>query len=940
MAHADEEHRSQTGPMANKALVIVESPTKARTITKFLGKEYIVKASMGHVRDLPDSAEEIPAALKKQSWARLGVNVQADFEPLYIIPKEKREVIRGLQDAMKEASEIYLATDEDREGESISWHLFETLQPKVPTKRLVFHEITKDAILKALASARTIDENLVRAQETRRIVDRLFGYEVSPLLWKKMARGLSAGRVQSVAVRLLVERERERTAFRKASYWSLKGTFSQPAEQALAFEAELTHRGNERVATSKDFDPATGRLKSGRGAEDGAPTGRAEPVVVLSEKDVAALRDEVLKSTPQVISVDEKPYSSSPPAPFVTSTLQQEANAKLRFSAKYTMSIAQQLYENGFITYMRTDSTTLSEEALRAARSLIQREYGDAYLPSAPRVYATKVKNAQEAHEAIRPAGEQFTHPDTVRSQLGAEPGRLYELIWKRTVASQMENSRGTSVTVQIGCGQGKFRANGRTIEFPGFLRAYVEGAEDPDAELSDRERILPKLTASELLKVLSCDQLERTTQPPARYTEGTLIKELERRGIGRPSTWATIVELVLSRSYAFKKGNALVPTFVGIAVVGLLETHFANLLDYEFTARLEDDLDAISRGESGNISYLKTFYFGNGHPGLRPLVERGEAEIDPRVVCGIPIGVTASGETVEVRIGRYGPFLTNGTVRSSLPDGLTLEELTLEAAEALLRTAAKEPEALGNHPETGEPIFLKNGRFGPYLQLGEPPAGEKPKKMASLLPGMVPSEVSLDAAVQILALPRTVAKHPETGEDIIAANGRFGPYIKCGKETRSIAADFSSPIDITVEQALELLAQPKTRGRGAAAKPKTLREMGAHPVSQSPLIILSGRYGPYVTDGTVNASLPRGTEPAALTMDEAVSLLQARAERAPSKKGRKKGGGARAEKAPSKKAAKAEKSAAKPAAKKPAARGAKKKAAGAEDAPVTGSPK
>jgi DNA topoisomerase-1 len=875
--------------MGDKSLVIVESPTKAKTITKFLGKDYIVKASMGHIRDLPDSAAEIPAELKKQPWARLGVNIEGDFSPLYVIPKQKKENVKALRDAMKQAAVIYLATDEDREGESISWHLLEALKPKIPTKRLVFHEITKDAIQDALQHPRDIDENLVRAQETRRIVDRLYGYEVSPLLWKKMARGLSAGRVQSVAIRLLVEREHERVRFRKATYWSLKALF-QKGESA-PFEAELTHVGNARIAVGKDFDPNTGKLKA------------KDAVVALTEAEATALLEQVRSAKHLVSNVEEKPYSSSPPAPFVTSTLQQEANAKLRFSAKHTMSVAQQLYENGYITYMRTDSTTLSEQALQAARSLIAREYGAEYLPKAARIYATKVKNAQEAHEAIRPAGESFTPLDVVKSQLGPDAYRLYELIWKRTVASQMENARGTNISVQIASGPARFRASGKTIEFPGFLRAYVEGSDDPNAELADREKVLPKLLQGDELLGQLLETLERSTQPPARYTEGSLIKELERLGIGRPSTWATIVELVLSRSYAFKKGTALVPTFTAVAVVGLMERHFANILDYEFTARLEDDLDAISRGEALNIDYLRSFYYGNGFPGLKALVQKGENEIDPRVVCGIPIGTTAAGENIEVRIGRFGPFITNGTVRSSVPDMMTFEELTVETAEQILRNAAKEPESLGIHPETGENIYIKNGRFGPYIQLGEmQDDAEKPKR-ASLLPGMTPEDITLDTAVALLSLPRTLGVSPENGSEVIAANGRYGPYIKCGIETRSIPMEQTSPLTITLEAALELLRQPKSRGRSSST-PKVIRELGEHPDSKLPLVVRTGRYGPYVTDGTLNATLPRGLAPENVSMEEAVALLQARAERGPVKKTRGRKAAAPAKKTGEKKSA------------------------------------
>ncbi|MCC6952501.1 MAG: type I DNA topoisomerase, partial [Deltaproteobacteria bacterium] len=565
--------------MGEKSLVIVESPTKARTITKFLGKDFIVKASNGHVRDLPNSAAEIPAKIKKEPWSRLGVNDQADFEALYIVPPEKREHVKSLQAAMKEASILYLATDEDREGESISWHLVETLKPKIPTKRLVFHEITKEAIQHAVATPRDIDENLVKAQETRRIVDRLFGYEVSPLLWKKMARGLSAGRVQSVAIRLLVERERARMRFVPSIYWGIEGKFAKNSGDVSVIEAELTHVGDKRVAIGKDFDPETGKLIS------------PNEVTVLNETTGPSLAEKLRASPAIVHNIEEKPFTQRPSPPFVTSSLQQEGNRKLKLSAKRTMTIAQQLYENGFITYMRTDSTTLSQEALNGARTFIEKEYGKQYLPAQPRTYQTKVRNAQEAHEAIRPAGEKFTAPETVRAQLGEDAFRLYDLIWKRTVASQMNDAHGTYVNVTIRCADASFRASGKTITFPGFLRAYVEGSDDPDADLADQERILPKVAKGEQLDVKAMDASEHSTQAPQRFTEGSLIKELERLGIGRPSTWATIVELVLNRSYAFKKGNALVPTFTACAVVSLLEKHFSALLDYEFTARLEDDL-------------------------------------------------------------------------------------------------------------------------------------------------------------------------------------------------------------------------------------------------------------------------------------------------------------------------------------------------------------
>ena len=849
-----------------RALVIVESPTKARTISRFLGKDFVVKASNGHIRDLPNSASEIPQKLRKEPWARLGVNVEKDFEPLYVISPDKKEHVKELKAALKEVSRLYFATDEDREGESISWHLLQALQPKVPISRLVFHEITKEAIDHSLESSRDIDVNLVSAQETRRVVDRLFGYEVSPLLWKKMLPKLSAGRVQSVAVRLLVERERERIRFRKASYWSLKASFakSEGGKESTPFEADLTHVGDNRVAIGKDFDANTGKLKVKEG------------VIALDEATAKRLENEVREGKAAVLSVEETPYSAAPAAPFVTSTLQQEANRQLRYSARHTMGLAQQLYENGFITYMRTDSTTLSEEALGAARKLIAQEFGKEYLPDEPRQYKTKVRNAQEAHEAIRPAGDTFKPVSAVREQLGAEAAKLYDMIWKRAVASQMPNATGSNIAVVMRCGAARFRATGKTVEFPGYLRAHVYGSENPEAELAGREKLLPKLAEGEPVVTKKCEALDRNTQPPARYTEGSLIKELERLGIGRPSTWATIVDLVLSRSYAFKKGTTLVPTFIAMAVAGLLEKHFTELLDYEFTARLEDDLDAISRGEADRLTYLRGFYFGNGHSGLRDLVKEGETSIDPREVCGLPIGEGKDGELVEVRIGRYGPFLTNGTLRASVPDMFAPDELTVEAAMELLEAAQVKPEALGSDPETGQPVYLKTGRYGPYVQLGDASDGEKPK-MASLLRNMETEQVDLELALKLLSLPRTLGKHPDDSAAVIATNGRFGPYVKWGNEIRSIPPE-GSPLEVTLEQAVELLRQPK--GRRRAVRAEKLKELGQHPISDLPIVILSGRYGPYITDGKLNASLPRGMMPDNVTMDDAVNLLEARAAR------------------------------------------------------------
>jgi DNA topoisomerase-1 len=864
---------------SDKPLVIVESPTKARTIEKFLSGKYEVLASYGHIRDLPNNASEIPEAVKKEKWARLGIKVDEDFEPLYIIPDDKKKRVSELKKALKDAPSLFLATDEDREGESISWHLIQALEPKVPVKRMVFHEITKEAIAEALANPRDLDVNLVKAQETRRIIDRLFGYSISPLLWKKVAPRLSAGRVQSVAMRLLVERERLRIKFKLSQYWDLKATFKKLQKGASPdkFEAELTHLNNKRVAIGKDFVPETGLLDP-----------KAD-VVHLEGPAAEKLRQDLLTETASVTSVEEKPYTTRPYPPFTTSTLQQEGSRKLGFAARRTMQVAQLLYENGIITYMRTDSTTLSQEALDASRSLIAKDFGNEFLHPEPRIYKTKVKNAQEAHEAIRPAGSQFATLQAVRERFGDEAFKLYELIWKRTIASQMSDARGKRMSVDVKVANASFRATGSTIEFPGYLRAYVEGSDDPDQELADRERILPALTVGENLETSALEAISHETQPAARFTEGSLIKELERLGIGRPSTWATIVDVVLSRSYAFKKGTALVPTYLAMVLTQLMEQYFKDIIDYDFTARLEDDLDAISRGEEHNIKYLKHFYFGNGHPGLKKLITQGEELIDPRLINGIPLGTTSDGRKIEIRVGRFGPFLSDGTQRASLADDLCPDELTIEKSLQMLADAAKGPDKLGEHPQTAQNVYLKKGRFGPYIQLGEQTEGGDRPKMASLLPGMEPSTLTLEIALKLLEFPKSIGKHPENNEDIVVQNGRFGPYIKCGAETRSIPAGGPSLLEITVEQAVEILKSPRRRAGRAAAQPKILKELGKHPSTESVIVIKDGRYGPYVTDGTTNASLPRGVQPEALSLPEAVQLIDQRAAMAPKKRGAKK---------------------------------------------------
>ncbi|MEX2114402.1 MAG: type I DNA topoisomerase [Pirellulales bacterium] len=851
-----------------KSLVIVESPAKARTISKFLGRDFTVEASIGHVRDLPQGAKQIPAEFKGEDWAYLGVNVNKDFDPVYIIPPGKTAQVRKLKGLLKDAKELYLATDEDREGEAISWHLQELLKPKVPVHRLVFHEITKEAITEALAHPRSVDEALVRAQETRRIVDRLFGYEVSPLLWRKVRPKLSAGRVQSVAVRLIVEREKQRMAFVSATYWDLLGTFSKADQQQ--FKAELVSVDGRRIPAGKDFDAATGKLKD-------------QNFLLLDEDAAAQLLKRLHTAEFSVTALDDKPYTSKPYPPFTTSTLQQEANRKLGFTARRTMSAAQSLYETGHITYMRTDSTTLAKVAIDAARDLVESQYGREYLPSEARVYQTKVKNAQEAHEAIRPAGHPFAFPEELRSSLSGDEFRLYDLIWKRTVASQMADARGRRITITVEGGGAAFSVGGKTIDFPGYLRAYVEGSDDPQGDLAERDTVLPQVSVGERLSCADLESKSHTTQPPARYSEASLTRALEEMGIGRPSTYASIIDTIQAREYVFKKGNALVPTWVAFAVSQLLSEHLPYLVDYQFTAQMEDDLDAISRGESEHTDYLRAFYFGNGKPGLKKLLADKSEAIDARDVGRIFIGTPDGGEPIFVRVGRYGPFLEQGERRASLRDEMAPDEVSITAALELLDQAAQGDEPLGQCPETGKPVYLKVGRFGPYVQRGTPEDEEKPKN-ASLLKGMVPDDVTLEVALKLLSLPRELGVHPESGNPIVAQNGRFGPYIKCGDDTRSLPAGLS-PIDVTLEQALELLAQPKAARRGFGAKREPLKVLEESPVTKQKIELFEGRYGLYLTDGETNASLPKGAAVDELTQAQALELLAARAAMGPPKK-------------------------------------------------------
>jgi DNA topoisomerase-1 len=839
-------------------LVIVESPAKAKTIAGYLGKEFAVESSVGHIRDLPNNASEIPASLKGEAWSRLGVNVDKDFEPLYVVDSRKKKVVSDLKAKLKNADELLLATDEDREGEAIAWHLREVLAPKVPVRRMVFHEITRPAIERALNETRDIDDNLVDAQETRRILDRLYGYEVSPVLWRKIMQGLSAGRVQSVATRLVVERERERMRFVAADYWDIVATFDPGG-----FDARLAAVDGRRVAQGRDFDQQ-GRLKSA-------------DTVQLAEDDARALASALDGAAFSVSSVEEKPYTRRPAAPFMTSTLQQEASRKLRLSSQQTMRVAQRLYENGYITYMRTDSTTLSESALAAARDQARQLYGAETVPSEPRQYTRKVKNAQEAHEAIRPAGDRFRTPDEVRRELSGDEFNVYDLIWKRTVASQMADARGQTVSVRIAGASSdgrtaEFATAGTVITFRGFLLAYEEGRDEPTGDAE--ERLLPKLAEGDGLQATELVPDGHSTSPPARFTEASLVKSLEERGIGRPSTYAAIMGTILDRGYVRRQGQALVPEFLAFAVVNLLEKHFPQLVDYEFTARMEDDLDEIASGEEKRDEWLRRFYFGSdGDAGLKELVEGRLAEIDAREINTVEL----PGTEIVVRVGRYGPYLEHGDQRQTLPPDIAPDELTPERAAELLAQGRQEHE-LGVDPETGRTIVVRAGRYGPYVT--EAVEGDEKPRTASLFKSMSPETVTLEEALSLLTLPRTLGE--SDGEEVLAANGRYGPYVKKGKESRSLDTE-SELFTITLDEALAKLAEPRQRGRRAAAPP--LKELGDDPVSGKPVVLKEGRFGPYVTDGETNASLRAGDTIETLTPDRAYALIQARRERGPVQK-------------------------------------------------------
>lgn len=920
------------------SLVIVESPAKAKTISRFLGDDYVVEASIGSIRDLEPKG--------------LAVDVDDDFKPTYVVMPDKRDVVKRLKAAVKQADQVFLATDEDREGEAIAWHLAEILKPNVPMRRMVFHEITRQAIENAITQSRDIDSGLVDAQETRRIIDRLFGYPVSEVLWRKVSTGLSAGRVQSPSIRLIVERERERMAFVAAGYWDLQAAF--PSDPR--FSAGLVGLDDRRVASGKDFD-SSGRV-------------RRDDVVVVDEPSARALVTALDGSTFTVSSVEEKPYRSSPKPPFITSTLQQEGGRKLGMSSAQVMRTAQGLYERGYITYMRTDSVTLSEEALTAARTQVRELYGDKFVPDGPRVYRGKSKNAQEAHEAIRPAGDRWRTPEQLSGELAQADLRLYDLIWKRTLASQMADAVGKTVSVRIAAPLASalsddlavadattthWAASGRTITFPGYLRVYVEGSDDPDADLDDRERLLPDLSVGQVLPEPALDPVGHTTQPPARYTEASLVKRLEELGIGRPSTYASIMQTIQSRGYVWKKGQALVPSWSAFAVVRLLEDHFTSEVDYSFTARMENDLDEIATGTRERVPFLHDFWFGNdalqagatpageltgngdgsqsnsGVTGLTALIQAAMANADPAVVNAIPLGKDTDGTEIVVRNGKYGPYVKRGDETASVPEGLAPDEVTIDKALELL-AAPKGDEPIGTDPASGLPVYSKSGRFGPYVQLGDAdtlPEGTKPK-MESLFKTMSPATLTLDDALKLLSLPRTVGTDPATDEEIVARNGRYGPYLSKGGDTRSLGSE-DELFTVTVDDALRAFAEPKRRGRQAAAPP--LRELGDDPVSGKKMVVKSGRYGPYVTDGETNASLREreGDTVEGLTDARAAELLQIRREAGPAKKrGAKK-------KAPAKKAAK--KSTAKKAAagakKAPAKKAAAKSGAAKKKAPA-----
>ncbi len=884
--------RRRSTPQDSNAntLVIVESPAKARTIKRYLGDGYTVASSIGHIRDLPSSAAEVPKNLKGKDWATLAVNVDEGFQPVYIIPTDKKRVVTELRRELKGAGQLLLATDEDREGEAIAWHLVEVLKPKTPVRRLVFHEITRAAITEALSHTREIDQRLVQAQESRRILDRLIGYLVSPVLWKKVGSGLSAGRVQTPALRLIVQRERERMAFVSAAFCIPIATLAASPDSETTFDARLVSLDGQAVAAAADFDPDTGSLRAESKAR------------LLPEAEARSVIRTLADAVFQVTEVVKRPRSRRPQPPFITSSLQRDASTRLRFSPRQTMRVAQQLYENGYITYMRTDSPALSAQATSAARAAVRAEVPKDrerdYLPEQPRRYSARSARAQEAHEAIRPAGERFRHPDDLGPDVDADGRRLYRLIWQRTLASQMRDARFEQTRVHVAAQAGEhgavvFRANGQVVVFDGFLRVY--------AGERSRERLLPDLAEGDRLDVRGIDPGRRETSPPDRWTEASLIRELERLGIGRPSTYATILETVQGK-YVERKEGALVPRWNAFAVIQLLESHFGELVDAGFTANMEIGLDRVADGSLDPLPWLADFYFGSSNPdgagmlreGLRQRIESSQEAIDARSVCTIPLS-NGNGSSIAVRIGRYGPYLESpeGGARAQAPDDLAPDELTSEIAAGLLAKAASGDEPLGADPESGLPVFLKSGRLGPYLQLGEGRgAGRRRPKTTSVWPMYQPESLTLEQALDMLAYPKALGPHPESGTNVTVQDGPYGPYVKCGKESRSLPGEgderYAKLTSIELPEALELLSAPR-QPRRRRSQPAALAELGAHPASGSPLTVRDGRYGPYVTDGELNASLPRGRDPATITLDDAVALLAARAERVAAQGGRRR---------------------------------------------------
>ena len=848
-----------------KALVIVESPTKAKTIKKFLPKGYSVDSSMGHIRDLPANAKEVPAKYKKEKWANIGINIDKDFEPLYVISATKKKVVDRLKKLLQDSDELILATDEDREGEGISWHLLEVLKPKIPVKRMVFHEITEEAIKEALKNFREIDMNLVNAQETRRIMDRLAGYTISPLLWKKLAPGLSAGRVQSVAVEVMVQRERERMRFVSSSYWDVLAQVSKSSAKST-FKAELHRLNNQRIATGKDFSSETGLLDKKTNA------------LSLSEVDAQSLVEQLKSGSWSVSSIDKTNQKRSPAPPFITSTLQQEANRKYGFSAKETMQLAQKLYENGYITYMRTDSTNLSQQAIEAARSAVTTIYGNDYLFHTVRSYNKKAKGAQEAHEAIRPAGSQFKSPQ--ETGLSGREFKLYDLIWKRTMATQMADAVLNFTNVELEAKAGStvavFKSSGKQIVFPGFFRAYVEGSDDPEAALEDQESMLPDLKVGESLDAKEIEAKGHETKPPARFTEATLVKALEKEGVGRPSTYASIISTVIDRGYVQKDGNALVPTFMAFAVTGLLEKYFPDLVDTKFTSEMEHKLDSIASGDQEMISYLDSYF--KGEKGLLQQITMQETQIDPTEARKIDLPIRDLKD-IQVLVGRFGPYVQKvGSIESnstSLPVNLFPGDVTQQKLEELLQESKDGPSSLGKDPETGEEIYVLNGRFGPYVQLGLGSEDKKVKpKRGSLLKGMRSDELDLATALKLLDMPRLIGIHPETKKEIRAGVGRFGPYVVHDGVFASLPAA-ENVLEVGLPKSLELLEKSAARkSRGSAP----IQELGNYPEDKGDVIqILSGRFGPYIKWGKNNVKIPKGVEPEAITRQEAIDLIDAR---------------------------------------------------------------